>query len=99
MKPGMKYLSTVCDTQVMVIRSPPEPLDLCCGGVAMVGPGGQAPAGALDEAFAAGTLMGKRYVDAAERIELLCTKAGRGSLSLGEAKLLVKQPKALPSSD
>jgi hypothetical protein len=99
MKPGTKYSSAVCDTQVMVIRTPSEPLDLRCGGVAMIGPGGQASAATLGESFAGGTMMGKRYVDAADRIELLCIKPGRGSLSLGEAKLLVKQPKALPSSD
>jgi hypothetical protein len=99
LKPGTKYLSAVCDTQVMVIRIPPEPLDLRCGGTLMIGPNQEAQAATLDEAFADGTLLGKRYTDEAERIELLCTKGGQGSLSIGTALLLVKQPKALPSSD
>ena len=46
-----------------------------------------------------GSLIGKRYVDAEERFELLCTKGGEGSLSLNGASLSVKQAKALPSSD
>ena len=48
---------------------------------------------------AAGSLIGKRYIDAADKIELLCTKGGKGSLSIGSEALDVKQAKALPSSD
>ena len=96
LKLGAKLKSAVCDTQIMVIRSVPGDLDLRCGGVPMDGDGAGA---SLDTEFADGTLIGKRYVDAADRIELLCTKGGEGSLSLGGEKLLIKQPKALPSSD
>jgi hypothetical protein len=100
LKVGSKHRSAVCDTQIMVIRTVPDPLELCCGGVPMIGPGGQPPeAAVLDERFADGTLIGKRYIDEADRIELLCTKGGQGTLSLGADRLLVKQPKALPSSD
>ena len=100
LKVGAKLKSAVCETQIMVIRTVPEPIDLRCGGAPMVPAAGPAPEdGSLGEAFAEGTLIGKRYIDAADRIELLCTKGGKGSLSLGAEKLLVKQPKALPSSD
>jgi hypothetical protein len=95
LKLGAKLKSAVCDTQIMVIRTVAGELDLCCGGVSMDGEA----TGALDPEFADGTLIGKRYVDGEDRIELLCTKGGTGSLSLGKEKLLVKQPKALPSSD
>jgi hypothetical protein len=100
LKLGSRHKSTVCDTQIMVIRTAAEPVDLRCGGVPMIEVNMVAPEGtALQPDFAHGTLIGKRYVDAADRIELLCTKGGKGSLSLGAERLQVKQPKALPSSD
>ena len=40
-----------------------------------------------------GTQMGKRYVDADDTIELLCTKPGEGSLGLGDALLTIKESK------
>ncbi|HLG88097.1 MAG TPA: hypothetical protein VKZ79_12980 [Alphaproteobacteria bacterium] len=100
LKVGSKLKSAVCEAQIMVIRTVPEPLDLRCGGAPMLPAAEPAPAdAALDESLAEGTLIGKRYIDATDRIELLCTKGGKGSLSLGTERLLVKQPKALPSSD
>jgi hypothetical protein len=100
LKLGSRHKSAVCDTQVMVIRATQEPVDLRCGGVPMIDANAEAPPGAiLDAAFAAGSLIGKRYIDGADRIELLCTKGGKGSLSIGETPLDVKQAKALPSSD
>jgi len=100
LKLGAKYRSAVCDAQIMVIRTVPDAVDLRCGGVSMLAPGEEPSAGAaLDARFAEGTLIGKRYIDEADRIEFLCTKGGKGSLSLGQTPLLVKQPKALPSSD
>ena len=100
LKLGSRHKSAVCDTQVMVIRTIPEPLELRCGGVPMIEANAAATEGAaLDPAFADGSLIGKRYIDAQDRVELLCTKGGAGSLSLAAEKLLVKQPKALPSSD
>lgn len=56
-------------------------------------------AGELDPAQAGGTLIGKRYVNADESIEILCTKGGKGSLVLDGVPLEVKQAKQLPSSD
>ena len=46
-----------------------------------------------------GTQMGKRYVDAGDSIELLCTKPGDGSLGLGDDLLTIKESKPLPASD
>jgi len=45
------------------------------------------------------TRLGKRYEDADTGLEVLCTKAGKGSLSLNGRALPVKAPKPLPSSD
>jgi hypothetical protein len=96
MKPGSKLKSVVCDTEVMVIRGSEGSLE--CGGVAMVAER-TGDGAAIDPAFAAGTQMGKRYVDAAGTVELLCVKAGKGSLSLDGTALAVKEAKPLPSSD
>lgn len=53
----------------------------------------------LDPTFAAGTKMGKRYVNASGTVELLCVKPGQGSLSINGAALQLKEAKPLPSSD
>ncbi len=53
---------------------------------------------ALDDAFSGGTLMGKRYVDDGGA-EVLVTKAGAGSLSIGTTPLEIKEAKPLPASD
>jgi len=97
MKPGSKLKSAVCDTEVMVIRGTAE-MVVSCGGQPMAA---ERPAerGAIDPAFAQGTQMGKRYVDAAGTVELLCVKPGKGSLAVNGVALVPKEAKPLPSSD
>lgn len=99
LKAGGRFKSAVCDTQVMVIKAPAGEHDLRCGGVEMIAPAAAATGAALDAAHAGETLIGKRYVNADESLELLCTKGGKGSLSLNGTALEVKQAKQLPSSD
>jgi hypothetical protein len=100
LKPGLRLKSAVCSTEIMVIRSPGGEALILCGGAEMIGVGEAAPAGAqLDPAHAQGSLIGKRYVDAAEALEILCTKGGEGSMEVDGAPLGIKQAKALPSSD
>jgi hypothetical protein len=96
MKPGTKLKSVVCDTEVMVIRAAEGVV--ACGGAPMTE---ERPAerGEVDPAFAEGTRMGKRYVDAAGTLELLCVKPGAGSLSLDGIALVTKDAKPLPASD
>jgi hypothetical protein len=96
MKPGTKLKSVVCDTEVMVIRGGEAVVE--CGGAPMAEERPQ-ERGAVKPAFAAGTKIGKRYVDAAGTVELLCVKPGQGSLSLGGVALVLKEAKPLPSSD
>jgi len=96
-KPGLRLKSAVCSTEIMVLRSPAAEAVLCCGGAEMIA---AADAGArLDPAHAQGSLIGKRYVDEADALEILCTRGGEGSLTFNGIPLSVKQAKALPSSD
>ncbi|NIB38015.1 hypothetical protein HBA55_00380 [Pseudomaricurvus alkylphenolicus] len=97
LKPGARLKSAVCDTEVMVVKGSGE-VDLRCGGASMVNATEQGE-GQLNADFSAGSLVGKRYTTEDAAIELLCTKAGEGSLSLGEAPLGIKQAQTLPSSD
>lgn len=96
MKPGTRIKSAVCDTEVMVIRAGEGTIE--CGGAPMA-EAKPADLGEIDPAFAGGTLMGKRYVDAAGAFELLCVKPGKGSLSVDGVALVTKDAKPLPASD
>ena len=100
LKAGGRLKSAVCATEVIAVKAPEGDIDICCGGVAMVvpGTGSEEPATAKD-GFTGGTALGKRYVNADESLELLCTKAGDGSLSIGEDLLEIKEAKQLPASD
>jgi hypothetical protein len=96
MKPGTKLKSAVCDTEVMVIRGAGGVVE--CGGAPMAEQSA-AERRPINPAFAQGTRIGKRYVDSAGKIELLCVKAGQGSLSVAGVTLQIKDAKPLPSSD
>jgi hypothetical protein len=99
-KPGSRLSSPVCDVEVIVIKAPASEVDLRCGGKPMVLMGTERPIGeTADPGFDQGTLLGKRYVDDSMDIELLCTKGGPSSLSVGDTLLQVKEAKPLPSSD
>ena len=96
---GQQLVSAVDSTAVIVIRAPAGEGTLTCGGVPMTAPGQPGTGAAPDPSLLGGTQIGKRYVDAEDQLELLCTKGGEGSLTLNGAALTVKQAKALPSSD
>ena len=99
LRPGDQLASTVCTTRVIVIRAPAEgsPVIACCGSpmVAAATVPAQKPAGDTE----AGTLIGKRYVDAAETLELLCTCSGAGELTCDGVEMTRKAAKPLPASD
>ncbi len=99
LKPGTRLRSQTCSAEVIVVRPPDREVDLRCGGAALVPVGDDVAEQPVDPAHNGGTLLGKRYADQETGIELLCTKAGEGSLSLGDAPLLLKDAKPLPSSD
>jgi len=99
LKAGTRFKSAVCATQVMVIAAPEGDLELSCGGSPLLDVTSDAAGGEIDADHKNGTQIGKRYVNEAGDLELLCTKPGEGSLALGGTPLVLKEAKALPSSD
>lgn len=99
LKPGARLKASTGTTEVIVVRAPSSEVDLRCGGQPMVLYSDLVVDGQPDPAHASGTLLGKRYADADSGLEVLCTKAGDASLSLGDEPLHVKDAKPLPSSD
>jgi hypothetical protein len=98
-KPGARLQSQVCETQVIVIRSSDSLSDLRAGGLPMIALDTQKTPGAQpDPNFAAGNVLGKRYVDDSGA-EVLVTKAGAGTLSVGTSPLVQKSAQPLPASD
>jgi hypothetical protein len=99
LKPGTRLRSAADTTEVIVVRAPDGPVDLRCGGHSMV-PADAAPSStAVEPGFDEGSQLGKRYEDEASGLEVLCTKPGPGSLSVGTEPLHIKGAKPLPSSD
>ena len=100
LKPGSRWKSAVCDTEVVVVRPPKTVADLRCGGHPMVPNAEAKPEGVtISGDLAGGSQMGKRYADEASGMELLCSKAGAGTLSIGDQPIAVKEAKKLPASD
>jgi len=98
LKVGGRWASSVCDTEVIVVKGPEDEVSLTCGGVDMVEAGSDPVPGELDDS-GDGTQLGKRYVDDDDTIEVLCTKPGAGSLGANGNALQLKDAKPLPASD
>jgi hypothetical protein len=100
LKPGSRWRSAVCTTEVVVVKAPAGAVSLECGGHPMVAMDAEPPGGlVLDQAFAGGTKMGKRFADPDTGIELLATKGGDGTLAVNGVAVAPKDAKPLPSSD
>jgi hypothetical protein len=100
LKAGTRLKSTVCSTEVIVVKAPAGDVAVTCGGAAMVLTTDEVAEKGTPAADAAGgTALGKRYVNADESLEILCTKAGDGSLGAGGEALSLKEAKPLPASD
>ena len=97
-KNGSRLQSQVDETQVIVVRAGQSLSDLRCGGAQMVALDARPNHVGIDPEFAVGTVLGKRYV-ATDGAELLVTKPGQGTLSIGVVPLVVKEAAPLPASD
>jgi hypothetical protein len=99
LKAGARLQSATDACQVVVVKAPADPVDLRCGGHPFL-PSDAAPGSeSIVDGFDGGTQLGKRYSDDELGLELLCTKAGAGAISIGETILSVKGAKPLPASD
>ena len=100
LKPGSRWKSAVCDTELVVVRPPKAPVILECGGHPVIPHGEARPEGlTLSAAHAAGSAAGKRFADEETGLEVLCSKAGAGSLSVDGRPIVAKEAKKLPASD
>src|SRR5271165_5977871 len=96
---GSRWRSAVCDTEVIVVHPADGSHHLGCGGSDMIPHDGATASGSPDPTLSTGTLLGKRYADESSGLEVLCTKAGVGTLTFDGSVLDVKSAKPLPSSD
>ncbi|MFK4105233.1 hypothetical protein ACI2L1_35240 [Streptomyces sp. NPDC019531] len=98
LRPGDQLAGTVCTTRVVVVRAPADrtPALTCCGSPMIPATGAPAvPATGAEPV----TLLGKRYVDAADTLEVLCTSAGAGELACDGVPMTLKAARPLPASD
>ena len=92
--------TSVAVAQFFVVRAPSGEAELACGGAALLAADADRPDGlTLDPEHSEGSLLGKRYSDEELGLELLCTKAGAGSLTCNGVSLALKGAKPLPASD
>lgn len=103
MKPRVgQILSSPVDTlTVIVVRASDVDVDLTCAGVPLYDArgGGEPPQGEADPDQVGGTQLGKRYADEELGLELLCTKAGQGTLAVNGTPIPLRDAKPLPASD
>ncbi len=100
LKPGSRWQSTRCATQIVVVRAPAGDVALECGGAPMqpVEAGGE-PAAAPSPPFDQGTQLGKRYRDEELGLEVLCSRGGAGTLAVDGRVIPLAEAKPLPASD
>ena len=99
LKAGARLRSAVDACEGVVVKAPAEPGDLRCGGHPFLPVDAEPGSESIVAGFEGGTQLGKRYSNDDLGLELLCTKAGEGAISVGETILAVKGAKPLPASD
>ena len=99
LKTGARLKSAVCDGEIMVVTTPGGDVNLTCGGAPMVEAGADAERVEINPDHAVGIVIGKRYINEEETLEVLCVKAGDGSLAVDGNLLLQKDTKKLPKTD
>jgi hypothetical protein len=98
LKAGARLRSAVGTAEVIVVKSTDDDVDLCCAGAPMLMLAESVPT-TSPATTGVELQIGKRYVYPEIELEVLCTKAGPGPLSVGDAPLVIKDAKPLPASD
>jgi hypothetical protein len=99
LKAGVRLRSAVSDAEVIVIRATGGDVTLTCGGLPLRDADDDSPKAEIQPGHEGTILLGKRYVDEADSLEVLCTKPGEGALEVDGNQLQLKSAKPLPSSD
>jgi hypothetical protein len=99
LKPGSRLRSRVSDAEFVVIRTSNTDEVFTAGGIETVALDSDAQRVESVGADSDEALLGKRYVDDLDTFEVLCTKAGVGTLAIDNRPLHPKTSKPLPSSD
>jgi hypothetical protein len=106
LRPGSRWRSAVCEAEVIVVRPPAGPVLLCIGGVPALAGSPPRPAGSQRAAGPAsadrpalGTRLGSRYLDETSGLEMLCTRSGAGTITVGGRPTTRMAPRQLPASD
>jgi hypothetical protein len=99
LKAGDRLRSAVSETELIVIKAAGGDVTLTCGGLPLVRAGEDGARGQIQPGQEGEVLLGKRYVDEEDSLELLCTKPGEGALAVDGHPLGLKSAKPLPSSD
>jgi len=101
LKVGSRWRSNSAGVELVVVRPPTAEIGLECGGEPMEPlqsstPPVSAPVSAASDPD---IRLGKRYVNQTFGIEVLCTRAGTGPLSVSGEPMVIKDAAPLPSSD
>ena len=100
LRAGQKLHSAVCEAQFVVVRAPAGDVDVAVGGAAVLDhEPSDAERAELDASIGDAPQMGKRYADEEVGIELLCSRPGKGAVTVNGTVLPLKGAKPLPSSD
>jgi hypothetical protein len=98
---GQRLRSQVDATELIVVRSMADEVDVRCGGASLIDISEEPAADPelVPVPDAPAPRLGKRYTDPAGALELLITKAGTGVLTAGGHALTVRDARPLPASD
>ncbi|MBF6554980.1 MAG: hypothetical protein IVW52_02290 [Acidimicrobiales bacterium] len=96
---GARLRSAVSEAEVIVIRTPGGAVAVTCGGLPVLSGDDASPKREIQPGHEGAVVLGKRYVDESDTLELLCTKPGEGELAVDGLPLRLKSAKPLPSSD
>jgi hypothetical protein len=99
LKLGSRWKSQVCTAEAVLVRAPQSAGAPQCGGEDMLPSGSTGETSAPRPGFDTGCQIGKRYKSEAEGIEMLCVKAGQGTLGFNGIALTLVPSKQLPASD
>ncbi len=96
---GLRLFGAASETECIVVTAPSEPVAITIGGHPPLASANERGDATLLDGHDGGCVMGKRYVNADESVEVLCVKPGAGAVAVDGVLLTEKGASPLPSSD